>query len=540
MINRAMKIHEKVEEVLRLRGMGDDDIEMFLNPSVEQIRDPGGLRDIDRAVDLIIHHMRRGSTIMVHGDYDADGITALSLLYRVLSRVYSPDKLVPYIPDRFVEGYGLSMRAVRKAAEDGVSLIITADCGITSVEEVDEARRHSIDVIITDHHEPPETLPRASAIVHPMLSGDYPFRHLTGVGVAFKLMQALYSRLGKPFRHLLWDLDLVAIGTVADMGELVDENRVMVSLGLRVLRETKKAGLKALKFVVGVDGYVSTWHIAFLLAPRLNSAGRISDPMHSFNLLTERDGNRALLLSHRLNRLNQERQKYEKRILDRAMAQAMRKAGRDVLVLWDWGWHEGIIGIVASRIVSRWNRPAIIISVQGDTSRGSARSTEGFHMQRALSELSYMFENFGGHEMAAGFTIKTEYLEEFEEKINRIAREHFAGYEPSTPDAEAVLRPHDLNDLFVRDMRRMAPFGNGNPSPLFLMNSLKVVGKELRGRTLHITLSTGRDELHGRIYDPSDRWMDLKEGDVIDLLMKFREVVRLDGRFLIEPVDFSR
>lgn len=535
-----MRIHGKIEEILRLRGMDDGDMERFLNPSVEQIRDPGGLRDIDRAVDLIIHHMERGSTIMIHGDYDADGITALSLLYRVLSRLYESGRLIPYIPDRFVEGYGLSMRAVKKAIEEGVSLIITADCGITSVEEVDEARRHGIDVIITDHHEPPAELPRASAIIHPMLSGDYQFKHLTGVGVAFKLMQALYDRLGKPFRHLLWDLDLVAIGTVADMGELVDENRAMVSLGLKVLRETKKAGLKALKFVVGVDGYVSTWHVAFLIAPRLNSAGRISDPIHSFNLLTERDGDRALLLSHKLNRLNQERQKYEKRVLDRAMEQALRKRDRDVLVLWDWGWHEGIIGIVASRIVNRWNRPAIIISVQGETSRGSARSTEGFHMQKALSELSYMFENFGGHEMAAGFTIRTEYLEEFEEKINRIAKEHLSGHTPSSPRPEAVLLPEDLDDIFVRDLRRMAPFGNGNPSPVFLMNSLKVVRKEVRGRTLYITFSTGRDELQGRIYEPSERWLNLEEGEVVDLLMRFREVVRLNGQFLLEPLDFSR
>ncbi len=535
-----MRIHEKIEEILRSRGMDDAEMERFLNPSVEQIRTPEGLRDVDRAVDLLIHHMERGHTIMVHGDYDADGITALSLIYRVLSRIYGAEKLIPYIPDRFVEGYGLSMRAVRKAVEEGVSLIITADCGITSVEEVEEARRHGIDVIITDHHEPPGELPRASAIVHPLLSSDYQFKHLTGVGVAFKLMQALYNRLGKPFRHLLWDLDLVAIGTVADMGELVDENRVMVSLGLKVLRETKKAGLKALKFVVGVDGYVSTWHIAFLIAPRLNSAGRISDPIHSFNLLTERDGARALLLSHRLNRLNQERQKYEKRVLDRAMEQALRKRGRDVLVLWDWGWHEGIIGIVASRIVNRWNRPAIVISVQGETSRGSARSTDGFHMQKALSELSYMFENFGGHEMAAGFTIRTEYLEEFEEKINSIAREHLASHEPSAPEAEAILRPQDLDDLFVRDLRRMAPFGNGNPAPLFLMHSLKVVGREMRGRTLHLVFSTGRGEIHGRIYEPSGRWLNLREGEVVDLLMRFREVVRAGGQFLVEPVDFSR
>ncbi len=535
-----MRIHRKIEEILRLRGMDDGDIEKFLNPSVEQIRNPEGLRDIERAVDLIIHHMEKNHTIMIHGDYDADGITALSLIYRVLSRLYRPEKLVPYIPDRFVEGYGLSMRAVRKAVEEGVSLIITADCGITSVDEVEEARKHGIDVIITDHHEPPEELPRASAIIHPMLSSDYQFKHLTGVGVAFKLMQALYNRLGKPFRHLLWDLDLVAIGTVADMGELVDENRAMVSLGLKVLRETKKAGLKALKFVVGADGYVSTWHIAFLIAPRLNSAGRISDPIHSFNLLTERDGAKALLLSHKLNRLNQERQRYEKRVLDRAMEQAVRKGRRDVLVLWDWGWHEGIIGIVASRIVSRWNRPAIVISVQGETSRGSARSTEGFHMQRALSELSYMFENFGGHEMAAGFTIRTEYLEEFEEKINRIAKEHIAGHIPSTPQAEAILDSNDLDDIFVRDLRRMAPFGNGNPAPVFQMNSLKVVRKETKGRTLYITFSTGRDELQGRIYEPSDRWMKLGEGEVVDLLMKFREVVKINGQFLIEPVDFSR
>ncbi len=535
-----MAVHYKIEEILLSRGFKEEEIERFLSPSVHDIRSPRGLSQIDTAVDIILNHLKRGSKILIHGDYDADGITALSLLYRGLKRLNPSSPLIPYIPDRFLEGYGLSMKAVKKAVNEGVSLIITADCGITSIDEVREAKNHGIQVVITDHHEPLETLPEADAIIHPMLSDGYPFKHFTGVGVAFKLLQALYSRVGYPVKHLLWDLDLVAIGTVADMGLLTDENRSMVSLGLRVLRDTKKAGLKALKFVVGADGYISTWHIAFLIAPRLNSAGRISDPIHSFNLLTEKDGVRALVLSHKLNRLNQERQKYEKRVLDRAMEQSLRKLDREVLVLSDWGWHEGIIGIVASRITSRWNKPAIIISIQGDTSRGSARSVEGFHMQRALSALSYMFENFGGHEMAAGFTIKTDYLQEFEEKINEIAREELSRFTPSPLSPEALLLPEDLDGDFVRDLRRMAPFGNGNPAPLFLHRNMKVLEKGTKGKSLILRFSNGRDVFEARIYQPDEKWLSLKRGEIVDLLMRFREVVKINGTYLIDPLDFYR
>ena len=531
-----MAVHPKIAEILDSRGLD----EKFLSPSPEDIHSPNAMGHIDRAVDIILYHMQRGSRILLHGDYDADGITAISLLYRGLKRIFPSADIVPYIPDRFLEGYGLSMKAVKKAVEEGISLIITADCGITSLEEVEEARRNGIQVIITDHHEPLDTLPDADAIIHPMLSPSYPFKHLTGVGVAFKLLQAIYDRLGIPIKHLLWDLDLVAIGTVADMGQMLDENRAMVSLGLRVLRDTKKAGLKALKFVLGAEGYISTWHIAYLIAPRLNSAGRISNPIHSFNLLTERDGMKALALSHKLNRLNYERQKYEKRVLDRAMEQSLRKARDPVLVLSDWGWHEGIIGIVASRITNRWNKPSIVISIQGETSRGSARSVEGFHMQKALSSLSYMFDSFGGHEMAAGFTIRTDYLEEFEKRINEIAREELKKMVPRSPSPEAILLPGDLNGEFVRDLRRMAPFGNGNPAPLFLHRSVKLIGKQMKGNSLIMRFSNGRDIMEARIYQPAKRWLSLREGEVVDLLFRFREIVEVDGTFLIDPVDYFR
>jgi len=304
-----------IAQVLSARGIPPEESKTFLEPRLEDLNDPFLMKDMDKAVERIITAMKESQRIMVHGDYDVDGVTSLSLLYRNLTNIGL--QVVPYIPDRFTEGYGLSSQGIKKAKEEGISLIITVDCGITALEEIEMAREYGIDVIVTDHHEPRETLPEATAIINPKVD-EYPFKDLAGVGVAFKLLEALYRKLSLNLNHLYWDLDLVALGTVADIVPLVKENRVFVHFGLKILEKSKKAGIKSLKSITGLNGKMEPWHISFILAPRLNAAGRLNHAIEAFKLLSTKDGIEALQLARELDRTNKERQGIEKKILSEA------------------------------------------------------------------------------------------------------------------------------------------------------------------------------------------------------------------------------
>jgi Single-stranded DNA-specific exonuclease len=322
---------EIILEVLKKRGINESYLEFMLNAKIEDMEDPFNLENIELAIDLIIKNMKEGKPILIHGDYDADGITSLALLYRALEKIYDKNKIIPYIPNRFKEGYGFSENSIKIAKEFNSKLIITVDCGITGIDEVKKAIDENINVIITDHHEPLDILPNASAIIHPKISPKYNFKHLTGVGVAFKLVMALYKKLNINTNKLLWDLDLVSLGTIADMGELTYENRILVKYGLIVLEKSKKAGIKAIKYISGIKEKVSPWHVSFIIAPRINAAGRMSDPIHSFKLLTSKNGNEVLEISRTLNELNRKRQYEEKKIIESVNNQIMEKLNNDVL-----------------------------------------------------------------------------------------------------------------------------------------------------------------------------------------------------------------
>ncbi len=526
-----MNLHPKILEVLYRRGFD----ESFLFPKLENIASYKLLEGIDEAVELIALHIRRGSKFMIYGDYDADGISALSLLYRSLKLV-SPDlSILPYIPNRFSEGYGISKKAINKALEEGVDLFITVDCGITALEEVELLRSKGIDVIITDHHEPTHELPKANAIVHPHM-GKYPFKHLTGVGVAYRLMEALYERLGINTRYLLWNLDLVAIGTVGDMGPLVEDNRILVHYGLKVLNRSKKSGIKAMLSKLGINR-ATTKDVAYRIVPRINSAGRISDPMIAFNLLTSKRKEDTLRLSSIMDRFNRERRKIEERVLRRALAQLTSKQGSSIPVLYDWGWHEGVLGIVASRIHKLLEKPVFIVSIEGRIAKGSARGSGEVHLKRLLEENSELFLRFGGHEQAAGFTMETEKIPLLEERLKNVSYKQVS---KTKPEAEMLLEYKDITPSFLYTLSLMRPFGYGNPSPLFMMENLRIESLYRSDNILNIVFSYGMFRFKTRIYDPDEAWLNLKEGERVSILFRFTENIFKEGYFEVDVVDYER
>ncbi|RKY97456.1 MAG: single-stranded-DNA-specific exonuclease RecJ [Candidatus Hydrothermota bacterium] len=514
-----------IAQVLSARGISPEESPAFLEPRLEDLNDPFLMRDMDKAVERIITAMKESQKIMVHGDYDVDGVTSLSLLYRNLTSIGL--NVIPYIPDRFTEGYGLSSQGIEKAKEEGISLIITVDCGITALEEIEMARKYGIDVIVTDHHEPRETLPEATAIINPKVD-DYPFKDLAGVGVAFKLLEALYRKLSLNLNHLYWDLDLVALGTVADIVPLVKENRVFVHFGLKILEKSKKAGIKSLKSVTGLNGKVEPWHISFILAPRLNAAGRLNHAIEAFKLLSTRDGLEALQLARELDRTNKERQGIERKILSEA-EKMVRRMDLDkdwVIVLGSEDWHEGVIGIVASKLVEQYNRPTILLSFTGGIGKGSGRSIQNFNLFNALLDLEKYLLSFGGHKMAAGLRLEKENLQDFRQALNKLAKERLKKeyFEPELY-IDGEIRLSDINQDILSVYRKLSPFGMGNPQPVFVVKNVTVKNdiRVMKDRHISFTLKQEQIERRAIAFDAMDKREIIQSGKPLNFAVQVSE-----------------
>ena len=514
-----------IAQVLSARGISPEESPAFLEPRLEDLNDPFLMRDMDKAVERIITAMKESQKIMVHGDYDVDGVTSLSLLYRNLTSIGL--NVIPYIPDRFTEGYGLSSQGIEKAKEEGISLIITVDCGITALEEIEMARKYGIDVIVTDHHEPRETLPEATAIINPKVD-DYPFKDLAGVGVAFKLLEALYRKLSLNLNHLYWDLDLVALGTVADIVPLVKENRVFVHFGLKILEKSKKAGIKSLKSVTGLNGKVEPWHISFILAPRLNAAGRLNHAIEAFKLLSTRDGLEALQLARELDRTNKERQGIERKILSEA-EKMVRRMDLDkdwVIVLGSENWHEGVIGIVASKLVEQYNRPTILLSFTGGIGKGSGRSIQNFNLFNALLDLEKYLLSFGGHKMAAGLRLEKENLQDFRQALNKLAKERLKKeyFEPELY-IDGEIRLSDINQDILSVYRKLSPFGMGNPQPVFVVKNVTVKNdiRVMKDRHISFTLKQEQIERRAIAFDAMDKREIIQSGKPLNFAVQVSE-----------------
>jgi single-stranded-DNA-specific exonuclease len=467
-------------KLLAQRGfLTADAMRDFLAPRLEDLHDPMLLPDIGPAMDRIVRAIHGKERILVFGDYDVDGTTGTALLVRVLTTLDA--QTGSYTPHRAREGYGLSETGIRQAKDEGYSLIVTTDCGTTDFPEIDLARSLGIDVVVTDHHETKDLLPAALAVINPKRSDSrYPFSELCGCGVAFKLAQAVCMRLGRPAELVHEHLDLVALATIADIVPLSGENRILAKHGLSQLGRTRKPGLQALLKVAGLAGReLNSYDVGFVLGPRINASGRMAEGASSVRLLLTEDPTEAMQLAQELNAANNQRRQVEENTTEQALRQVKerRLEQRNVLVLADETWHEGVIGIVASRIADRFYRPAIMIALDQDKGKGSGRSIPGFHLHDALKACESQLLGFGGHKYAAGLTIDRSRLEAFDQSIN-----DYAG-KVLTPElltrrlkAHAFAALEEVNPELLKALRRFEPFGPENPKPLFAALGLEVVG----------------------------------------------------------------
>jgi single-stranded-DNA-specific exonuclease len=467
-------------KLLSRRGfLTADAMRSFLAPRLEDLHDPMLLPDIEPAIDRIVRAIQGKERVLVFGDYDVDGTTGTALLVRVFTALGA--EVGSYTPHRAREGYGLSETGVRQAKNEGYSLIVTTDCGTTDFPEIDLARSLGIDVVVTDHHETRDRLPAALATINPKRSDSkYPFPELCGCGVAFKLAQAVGMRLGRPAETVHEHLDLVALATIADIVPLSGENRVLARHGLSQLARTRKPGLQALLKVAGLAGReLNSYDVGFVLGPRINASGRMAEGASSVRLLLTEDAAEAAALAQELNTANNQRRQVEEDTTEQAIRQVKerRLEQHNVLVLSDENWHEGVIGIVASRIADRFYRPAILIALDEDKGKGSGRSIPGFHLHDALKACEGQLLGFGGHKYAAGLTIERSRLEAFDRSIN-----DYAG-KVLTPElltrrftAHAFAALEELNPELLKALRRFEPFGPENPRPLFAALGLEVVG----------------------------------------------------------------
>jgi len=460
------------------RGFGPEpSTRRFLRPSFSDLHDPSDLIDIPVAADRIERAIRDRERIFVHGDYDVDGMTGATLLAAAFAELGG--QATPFVPDRARDGYDLSDAGVDRAAAEGATLIVTADCGISAVGPVRLASEKGIDVIVTDHHRPGAKLPEAHAVVNPNRPGhDYPFRDLAGVGVAFKLVQELFKRQRLDEGRLNQYLDLVALGTIADQAPLIGENRTLAQFGLRVLNRSRRVGVRALSRVARVGKWsdVRASDVGFRLAPRLNSVGRIGDPSVALRLLMSEDYAEADRLAEKIDRTNLERRETDARVLEQARSLAARQFDRArdrALVLWADGWHPGVIGIVASKLVDEFQCPVLLIGLTGERGRGSARSIPGFHLFEALQGLADLFERFGGHAAAAGFDIRRERLEELRARMCAIAGAEIEFTEPELR-IDQELGVGEVTPAVARGLTYLEPFGAGNPMPRFLARAVRL------------------------------------------------------------------
>jgi single-stranded-DNA-specific exonuclease len=497
--------------LLLQRGQANaDEARKYLRPAIGDLSDPCALAGMAEAVDAIVSAVRAGRTIMVHGDYDVDGQCATAILTRVL-RAAGGD-VVPFVPHRLRDGYDFGPAGLAAARAAGASLVITCDCGITAVDTVRDARTAGIGVVITDHHLPGDELPPAIAIVDPQRADDTSgMGHLCGTGIAFKLVQTLVPALGLPINLPYYLLDLVALATVADVVPLQGENRILVKHGLRLLAESNWPGVRALVEACGLAGKeLRAGHLGFILGPRLNAAGRIGDAADGLRLLLSDDMDEACALARQLEGMNVERQALDQRILDEALEQVERIANleRDAsFVLSADGWHPGVVGIVASRVVERYGRPTFLIAFDGDIGKGSGRSISRFDLHSALLACGDLLERYGGHQMAAGLTIRRGQLDAFRERFAGIARELLAP-EDLGPEQRVDLEIglHEVTYDLERLCRYLEPCGTGNSSPVFGVRQVRLAGRARVGQGhLKGTLDDGRYRLPAIGFQWADR-----------------------------------
>ena len=525
--------NEKVEELVKKRhitnllasilvnrGIIDGEkINVFLNPTRKDFYNPFLMPDMEIAVKRIVKAIENKEKIMIYGDYDADGITSITVLKKYLNEIGL--KTGEYIPNRLNEGYGLNKDAISKIYNDGYKLMITVDCGISGLEEVDYANSLGMEIIITDHHEPAEKLPEAIAVIDAKRKDNkYPFNQLAGVGVVFKLIQAISTELKLEEKEYLKYLDLVCIGTISDIVPLVDENRVIAKLGLKLIEKTKNIGLKTLLNIADLKKIDST-AISFGVAPRINACGRMGFQEEALQLFLTEDSGEATKIAKRLVQFNQERQAKEKQIFEEVI-EKIEKDDKDkkCIVLAEENWHHGVIGIVASKITEIYYKPSILICLEGDKGKGSGRSVPGFDLYTALTKCSDYIEKFGGHSMAIGITIKKENFEKLKEAIEKYAQESNISDIMPIINIDKEINLKNINIEEVKSLELLEPFGEANKMPLFLLRNLKIdsIRALSGGKHLKLTLKQDNNIVDAIGFNMGDLSKEYLLGDKVDVV----------------------
>lgn len=490
---QKFKLNEILARVLINKNITKkEDIDLFMNPTRKDFHDPFLMPDMEITVDRVLKAIRNKEKIIIYGDYDADGITSITVLKTFLEE--RGLEVASYIPNRLDEGYGLNKQAIKKIYDDGYRLIITVDCGISGINEVDYANSLGMEVLITDHHEPGQSLPNALAIVDAKRKDNkYPFNQLAGVGVVFKLIQAISMKLNLDEKEYLKYLDIVCIGTISDIVPLVDENRVIAKLGLKLVNQTKNIGLKALLEIVGFKE-IDSGTISFGVAPRINACGRMGDEQVALNLFLSKDYKTAKEIAIKLNEYNSERQSIEKRIFDEATEKIEKEEKKNTcIIVGGEGWHHGIIGIVASKVTDIYFKPSILVCFEGSHGKGSGRSIPGFDLHEALMQCSSELEKFGGHAMAVGVTVEKSKFNKFKTELEEYAKK--CEIDKIVPiiniDSELSLKNIDIDS--VKSLKLLEPYGEANKTPLFLFKNLKINSIRALSEGKHLKLTLKED-----------------------------------------------
>ena len=485
----------------------------FFRPQLADLINPFLMKDMDIAVDRLNDAMGRKERILVYGDYDVDGCTAVALVYRFLQQFYS--NIDYYIPDRYNEGYGVSKQGIDYAKETGVKLIIILDCGIKAIEEIAYAKQQGIDFIICDHHVPDEVLPAAVAILNPKREDDsYPFKHLCGCGVGFKFMQAFAKNNGIPFSRLIPLLDFCAVSIAADLVPVIDENRILAFHGLKLLNQNPSIGLKAIIDICGLSNReISMSDIIFRIGPRINASGRMENGRESVDLLIEKDFGTARNKAKHIDEYNEQRKDIDKQMTEEAnqiVARLESQEHRSSIVLYDENWKKGVVGIVASRLTEIYIRPTVVLTRDGEFASGSARSIDGFDIYSAIKSCRDMLVNFGGHTYAAGLTLRWDRVKEFRQRFQKYVEDHI---QPELTEAilniDAQIDFKDISKKLHNELKKFSPFGPSNTKPVFCTTDVydygtsKVVGREQEHIKLELVDSKSSAVVNGIAFGQS-------------------------------------
>lgn len=545
---KSLGISPVLGRLLLERGITTaEEARAFFRPQLSELLDPFLFKDMDKAVARLNAALGRKERILVYGDYDVDGCTAVALVYRFLQQYYS--NIDYYIPDRNEEGYGVSRKGVDYAAETGVGLVIVLDCGIKAVEEIAYARERGIDFIICDHHVPDEVLPPAVAILNAKREDDtYPYKHLSGCGVGFKFMQAFAQNNGIEFSQLVPLLDLCAISIASDIVPIMGENRILACHGLRQLNSAPSTGVKALMEVCGLaDREISLSNIIFKIGPRINASGRMQNGKEAVTLLVEKNYKAARQMAERINAYNEQRKDLDKAMTEQAnhiVETLDLQHKHKSIVLYSEEWHRGIIGIVASRLTEIYHRPSVVLTRTDDVATGSARSVPGFDVYGAVAYCRDLLENFGGHTYAAGLSMKVENVPEFRRRFEAYVESHILPEQTcATINVDAVINFRDINRKFFADLKRFAPYGPENPKPVFCTKCVydygtsKVVGRDQEHIKLELVDSKSNNVMNGIAFGQSSQARYIKTKQAFDIVYTIEENIHKRGDVQLQIED---